>query len=188
MSIVLVMGGVRSGKSAYAEQLAQQRGRDSVLYVATGLAVDREMELRIKQHQRRRPRQWQTCEEATALPAVFAAYPGSRVVLVDSFSGWIANLLLAHPEQEGSEPQVQQMIRERVAELLAYCRQQPEQCWILISDEVGWGGVAPTPLGRLFQDALGLANQAAAAAADEAYFVVAGQPLSLKGGGARWPG
>lgn len=184
MSIVLLLGGVRSGKSAYAEQLAQQRGGDSVLYVATGLAIDREMELRIAIHQRRRPPQWQTCEETTALPAVLSAYRDCRVVLVDSFSGWIANLLLSYPEPEGREQEIQQTVEERVTTFLAYCRERADQSWLLISDEVGWGGVAPTPLGRLFQDTLGQANQLAASAADEAYLIVAGQPLLLKGGGA----
>lgn len=182
MSIVLVMGGVRSGKSVYAEALARERGRDSVLYVATGRAVDEEMAQRIEQHQKRRPASWESCEESMVLPAALKVYSKCKVVLLDSYSGWIANLLLSYPEQQWRAPHVQQEIMQQVRDLLGYCQEQSEQCWILISDEVGWGGVAPTPLGRAFQDTVGLANQAAAEMADEAYLIVAGQPILLKEG------
>ncbi|MBO8162898.1 MAG: bifunctional adenosylcobinamide kinase/adenosylcobinamide-phosphate guanylyltransferase [Brevibacillus sp.] len=181
MSIVLVLGGIRSGKSAYAEELARRRGGDSVLYVATGRSTDREMEQRIAQHKLRRPNQWKTCEEPVALPAAISVYPKCQVVLVDTLSGWLANLLLAYPDGEWHSADVQQELMEQVDFLLGYACQQDDQCWILVSDEVGLGGVAATPLGRAFQDVVGQANQTVAEAADEVFLVAAGLPLQLKG-------
>lgn len=181
MSLILVLGGVRSGKSAFAERLALQRGKERVLYLATGQAWDDEMQNRIRLHQKRRPAGWTTCEEPLALDKAAERLDGVRVVLVDSLSGWIANLLMSRPEAEWHTQAVRDEIAERTEALLAVCRRSPVD-WILVSDETGLGGVAATPLGRAFQDAAGWANQLAAAQADEVYFVAAGIPMRWKGG------
>ncbi|MFM1655170.1 bifunctional adenosylcobinamide kinase/adenosylcobinamide-phosphate guanylyltransferase [Brevibacillus sp. B_LB10_24] len=181
MSILFVLGGIRSGKSAFAEQLAARSGGDSVLYVATGQAWDKEMAERIKNHQIRRPASWQTREEPLALSDIATDGINVHTVLLETLSGWVANLLFTYPEEKWGCPQAAGEIRERVEQFLKHCASSTRHTWVIVSDEAGLGGVAATPLGRAFQDLVGDANQLAAALADEVYFVAAGLPLLLKG-------
>ncbi|MFC4301859.1 bifunctional adenosylcobinamide kinase/adenosylcobinamide-phosphate guanylyltransferase [Cohnella boryungensis] len=185
MNIVMVTGGVRSGKSAYAERLAGERSaagssKARVLYVATGLRYDGEMDARIDAHRTRRPAEWDTLEAAHELSA--AAYAGYDVVLLDTLSAWIGNRLMAVPEDRCRDAETTNTVREQVAAYLDQLRRLPGlRAAILVTDEVGWGGVAMTPLGRWFQDVVGEANQQVAAAADEVVAVVSGLPWRLKG-------
>ncbi|WP_019119539.1 bifunctional adenosylcobinamide kinase/adenosylcobinamide-phosphate guanylyltransferase [Brevibacillus massiliensis] len=180
MSILFVTGGIRSGKSAFAEQLAARSGGDSVLYVATGQAWDEEMAERIKNHQVRRPASWQTREEPLALSDIATSWIDVHTVLLETLSGWVANLLFTYPEEKWGSRQAAGEIRQRVEKFLKQC-ESSGHTWVIVSDEAGLGGVAATPLGRAFQDAVGDANQQAAALAEEVYFVAAGLPLLLKG-------
>ena len=181
--LTLVLGGVRSGKSAFAEKLAGELPRP-VIYLATGQAGDAEMAERVRRHQARRPADWRTVEEplrpAAALAEALAAVDQPAVVLLDGLDGWVANLIM---EQEDADlAAVEALALGEVERLVTVCRGQAAAA-ALVSSEVGLSLVPDNNLGRRFQDLLGTVNQRAAAAADGVYLVVAGLPLSLKAAG-----
>lgn len=178
--ITLILGGVRSGKSAFAERQAADLDCP-VLYLATGQAGDGEMAERIRRHRAARPTHWQTIEEplrpVAALSAALSIASAPPAVLLDALDIWIANLIL---EQEIADfAAVASNAREELTQLLAVCRQQTAAA-ILVGSEVGLSPVSPNALGRRFQDLSGLVNQQAAAEADTVYLVAAGLPLRLK--------
>ena len=179
--LTLILGGVRSGKSAWAEQQAAALNQP-VLYLATGQAGDAEMAERIRRHKDRRPASWQTIEEplrpAAALSAALATTTARPpVVLLDALDVWLANIIL---EQESADfAAVESLALAELARLLAVCRRHTAAA-ILVSSEVGLSPVPPNALGRRFQDLSGAVNQQAAAAADAVYLAVAGLPVQLK--------
>ncbi len=180
----LILGGVRSGKSEFAERLAGDLNRP-ILYVATGRPTDAEMEERIRRHRERRPAHWETLEEPLDLAgglktvlAVLSASDPPPAVLVDSLDTWVSNVLLEHQEDGGQAASLTLAALDR---LLNVQRHWPE-AWFLVSSEVGLSPVPPNPLGRRFQDLLGLVNQRVAAAAGRVCLVVAGIPVEIKGG------
>ena len=182
MNIVMVSGGVRSGKSAYAERLVRERSAAApakVLYVATGLRYDGEMDARVDKHRARRPAEWDTLESASELSAT--AYEDYDIVLVDTLSGWIANRLMAVPEERCRDEETTENVLLRIDGYIEELTASRLREAIIVTDEVGWGGVAMSPLGRWFQDVVGEANQRLAARADEAVVVVSGLPWRLKG-------
>ena len=181
-SIHLVLGGIRSGKSAYAERLAADiAGCDSVLYVATGVAVDAEMEDRIQRHQQRRAQNWQTLEAPLnpvgALQTLAGGKPPSRVLLLDSLDVWVANLMLEHEGTPGAE--LEARIVGAARRFADYVRETNRDA-VIVSSEVGHSLTATSQLGRQFQDLLGTVNQAVAEAADRVAMVVAGLPVPIK--------
>ncbi len=164
----LVLGGARSGKSAFAERLARAGGGDAV-YVATATPGDEEMRARIAHHRDRRGAGWRTVEEPLALAeAVGREAAGGRAVLVDCLTLWLSNLMHAGRDAEAE-----------TARLLAALADAGGPV-VLVSNEVGMGLVPDTPLGRRFRDAQGRLNQAVAAAVPRVVFVAAGLPLDLK--------
>ncbi len=171
---VLVLGGIRSGKSAFAESLVDSAA--SVRYIATAVGGedDPEWRARIELHQRRRPQSW-TTEETGADPdrltEVLTEAKPDETLLVDDLGGWITALL--DPARQPNDDQA------TVAALAAAVRDCPARL-VLVSPEVGLSLVPMTPVGRAFADALGTANQALAAACDRVVLVVAGQPTWLK--------
>ena len=181
-AIHLVMGGIRSGKSAHAEQLAADTAGDgTVVYVATGVATDPEMAERIRRHVERRPDSWQTVEAPLnpvgALAARFAGTPPPPTLLLDSLDGWVSNLMFEH---EGMDPaELEARTVGAVRRLIKFTRDNGFDA-IIVSSEVGQSPVALSALGRQFQDLLGAVNQAVAAAADRVTLVVAGIPVAVK--------
>ncbi|MCC6453366.1 MAG: bifunctional adenosylcobinamide kinase/adenosylcobinamide-phosphate guanylyltransferase [Caldilineaceae bacterium] len=183
--LTLILGGARSGKSNYAEQLAAQRGK-RVAYVATAQAWDDEMALRIRNHQAQRAAHWITVEAsqqvgatvAAAEAAAHAAGEAWEVVLVDCLTLLASNVILALPEPVET-PAAEAALRVEVDALLA-AYAASNASWILVSNEVGLGIVPAYPLGRVYRDALGRANQQLAAMADEVLFMVAGLPMRVK--------
>ena len=176
--LIFVLGGARSGKSSFAEQLAKEGGR--VLYVATAEALDDEMRLRIDHHRRQRPANWDTLEEPLALPSALATkLPGYETCLLDCLTLWISNRLLAREGDPGAE----QEILAAASELLEVY-EQSSATWIVVSNEVGLSVVPASPLGRTFRDVQGRVNQMFAARADRAYLLVAGLAMDLKALGA----
>jgi nicotinate-nucleotide--dimethylbenzimidazole phosphoribosyltransferase len=172
---VLVLGGIRSGKSGFAESLVA--GAPSVRYVATAAGGEDDPEWlgRIEAHQRRRPQSW-TTEETGAQPAtltelLLTAGPG-ETLLVDDLGGWVAAVL---------DPARQPNDDEADVTALAAAVRATEARLVLVSPEVGLSMVPLTPVGRAFADALGTTNQALAGACDAVALVVAGQPTWLKG-------
>lgn len=171
MSVTLILGGARSGKSKRAELLAELSGL-AVTYIATAPRItgDDEWAARIAQHKSRRPDTWETVEEELALCDVIKAADGKgKLVFVDCLTLWLSNLLYA-------ERDVQQEV-ESFCETLASCQGEI----ILVSNEVGLGLVPDNEVGRTFRDAQGRLNQQVAAIAHHVEFMAAGLPLVLKG-------
>jgi adenosyl cobinamide kinase/adenosyl cobinamide phosphate guanylyltransferase len=174
---VLVTGGVRAGKSAFAlvraGELAAPGARAA--FVATAEAGDAEMAARIARHRRERPAGWLTIEAPLLLPDALAKLDGrAEVVVVDCLTLWVANLL-------GRDPGLgDEALGASARELVAVLDRRLFHA-VVVSNEVGWGVHPETPLGRRFRDALGTVNQAVARAADEVALVVAGCPVWLKG-------
>ena len=175
----MALGGIRSGKSAFAEDMARRSG-ETVLYVATGQAIDEEMADRIHRHRERRPAHWHTLEEPLAVPEALGSFlarkPEVSIILLDSVDVWVSNFLLNREEEPAA---IENSALEALESLLNLCRGQAGQSF-LVSSEVGLSPVSANPLGRQFQDLLGTVNQRAAALADEVYLVVAGIPVKIK--------
>lgn len=183
MSVTLVLGGARSGKSAHAERLAEASGKE-VVYLATSRAGDAEMSARIRHHRERRPPHWQTVEEALALAATLRAQcaPG-RIVLVDCLTLWLSNLLFSDGREwpEVGEVTLPERFDTERAALLDVLDAGALGDIVFVSNEVGMGIVPWGALSRCFADEAGRLNQAVAARADRVVFVAAGLPLALKG-------
>ena len=178
----LVLGGVRSGKSSFAEELVGHWGGPA-LYVATGRALDEEMAARIRKHRERRPTHWLTLEEPFALPERLARFLQGNsqvcIVLVDSVDAWISNLILA--QEEGDRETTERLALESLDAVLQLCADTAKRA-VLVSSEVGLSPVSLNALGRQFQDLLGTINQRIASQADEVFLVVAGIPVRVKPG------
>ena len=177
--LLLVLGGARSGKSAYAQQLAQELGGSRVLFVATAQAWDAEMAQRIARHRQERPAAWRTLEAPQRVGQAIALHRGDAgVVLVDCLTLLVSNTILRLGEVP--DPAAAAVaVQEEVTALLHTC-QTSTATSILVSNEVGLGLVPDNPLGRLYRDLLGRANQTLAAQAEAVYFMVAGLPVEVK--------
>ncbi|AXS40913.1 bifunctional adenosylcobinamide kinase/adenosylcobinamide-phosphate guanylyltransferase [Breoghania sp. L-A4] len=164
----LVLGGARSGKSAFAEDLVKRSGLELV-YIATAQAGDGEMRERIETHRGRRGAGWRTIEEPLALTRVLSehAKPG-RAVLVDCLTLWLSNLMVAERDLD----------RETAA--LAEAVRALDGPVVFVSNEVGMGIVPDNRMARDFRDAQGRLNQSMAQMCGRVIFVAAGQPLLLK--------
>ena len=168
MSLTLVLGGARSGKSRFAEQLALNGGQACV-YVATAEAFDDEMRTRIAEHRARRGPEWRTVDAPRRLAeAIDAEADPGRVVLVDCLTLWLSNALLADVD-----------IGDEIEGLLAALGRAAGPV-VLVSNEVGSGVVPDNALARAFRDHQGRLNAAVAAIADRVTLVVAGLPLDIK--------
>jgi adenosylcobinamide kinase / adenosylcobinamide-phosphate guanylyltransferase len=169
--LLMVTGGTRSGKSRYAVERASAWG-PRVLYVATCQPADDEMRERVRRHQAERPSTWTTSEPgADVLPVVQEQGPGADGILVDCLTLYVSNLLMSG----GGEAAVAQQVHELCSAL-----RQVGKPVALVTNEVGWGVVPETALGRLFRDAAGRANQVAARHAQEVVLMVSGLPMVVK--------
>lgn len=170
MSLTFLLGGARSGKSARAIELAH--GWDgAVTVIATGEARDDEMAERIRIHRAERPAAWMTVEEPLELTRAIEGVSAEAAVLVDCLSLWVANRL-----ERGDADAIVEAEGAAAAGLAA----AREALTIAVSNEVGLGIVPAAPLGRRYRDVLGRVNASWAAAADRAFFVVAGRLLPLQ--------
>lgn len=170
---VLILGGARSGKSAYAERvcLARARARRArPVYVATAEAWDAEMADRIARHRADRDAAWTTIESPRGLGAVLKTAAATDIVLlVDCLTLWLSNEMLAEGASDAAVAEFLEAFETSIGDV------------VCVSNEVGLGLVPDTPLGRAFRDAQGRLNQEAAARADAVAFIAAGLPLRLKG-------
>lgn len=165
--VTFVIGGARSGKSAFAESLA--KGARVPIYIATAEQIDGEMSERIALHRQRRGARWRTVEEPIQLAAAIAlADEKNGFVLVDCLTVWLNNLLF-HDEDIETHVSI-------LTETLAEARGRI----VLVANEVGLGIVPENALARRFRDAAGCVNQAIARVADEVVFIAAGLPTMLK--------
>jgi len=177
--LALILGGVRSGKSAFAVSLANRAG-GRVTFVATARAQDEEMRLRIQEHRRARPPHWRTLETPTRVgEALQAEQSRADVVLLDCVTMLVANLL---PQAAEDWSHTQARVEEELEGLLQAFEASSASV-IVVSNEVGMGVVPAYELGRQYRDLLGWANQRLARAADRVYWMVAGLPIEVKASG-----
>ncbi|MFN3762217.1 MAG: bifunctional adenosylcobinamide kinase/adenosylcobinamide-phosphate guanylyltransferase [Anaerolineae bacterium] len=178
--MTLILGGARSGKSDYAQRLAAESGRP-VIYLATATAGDEEMAERIARHRAARPAHWRTLEAPTDVGrALEAALAGGEVVLMDCLTLLVSNLMME--EGDGvTEDRLMARVMTELEALLEVCAARGVTL-LVVSNEVGMGLVPPYPMGRVYRDVLGRANQWLAARADRVVLMVAGIPLEVKGG------
>ncbi len=167
MTLVLLTGGARSGKSALALRLARDAGK-SVVFIATAEPRDEEMTARIEQHRDERPEAWRTIEEPLALAQAIRAAGDDATIVVDCLTLWVANVL-----ERGRDP-----IPE--GEDAARAAATRDGLVVVVTNEVGAGIVPTEPLARAYRDALGAVNAAWANVADRALLVVAGRVLELE--------
>jgi adenosylcobyric acid synthase len=166
MSLVVVLGGARSGKTALAMRLAGE----AATLIATATAGDEEMEERIRRHREERPPAWKTVEEPVDLAGALAGCGPDAAVVVDCLSLWVSNLI----EEGRDDPAI-----EEEASLVATAAVARRGLTLAVSNEVGLGIVPATPLGRRYRDLLGRVNAEFAAAAERSVLVVAGKALEL---------
>lgn len=170
----LVLGGARSGKSAYAERLAAESGK-AVTYIATAQVYDDGMAARVKEHQSRRPAQWSLVEEPFHLAQAIAEQDAAgHCIVVDCLTLWLAQWIC--PDCNPPADMAWEDARKALLDLLP----QIKGDLILVSNEVGMGIVPLGEINRHFQDEQGRLNQAVAAISDRVVFVAAGLPLVLK--------
>ncbi len=164
----LVLGGARSGKSRYAEQLLDA-ANGACVYIATAQARDDEMASRIREHQARRGANWRTVEQPLDLVAALQANCHAEgAVLVDCLTLWLANLMAASRDVEAETHQLVQALPGLAGRV------------VLVSNEVGQGIVPENAMAREFRDHAGQLNQAVAAAVDEVVLMTAGLAQKLK--------
>jgi adenosylcobinamide kinase/adenosylcobinamide-phosphate guanylyltransferase len=177
-TLVLILGGARSGKSSYAQSLAEATGKP-VTFIATAEALDDEMSARIQKHRAERPATWKTLEIPFDIASQLHRVK-SKVVLLDCITLLISNLLMQFVKDDRvDEAPFMAAVQEEINELVRRLR-VGEQDWILISNEVGLGLVPPYQMGRVYRDAIGWANQRLAREADNVIFMVAGIPTTIK--------
>lgn len=167
-SRTIVLGGARSGKSAFAEGLVNNSGKPKV-YIATAQAFDGEMRTRIVQHQSRRDQGWTTVEAPLEAAGAIDNVPAGNMILFDCATLWLSNQMMANNDVVAS--------CDMLMDSLMKCRADV----VVVSNEVGNGIVPDNAVARQFRDSHGALNQRLAAWADLAVLVVAGLPVVLKG-------
>lgn len=179
---ILVIGGARSGKSNYAQELALKLPQP-VLLVATAEAGDEEMRQRIEEHQKARPAAWRTLEVTAHVGRhILQCLGGARTVIVDCITLLVSNILGKHSDPTGELIDARLIEREVEAEIqeLIDCIGQTNTSFIIVTNEVGLGLVPADKMSRLYRDLLGRANQILAQRVDEVYLMAAGLPVKVK--------
>lgn len=171
-SLILVTGGIKSGKSAYAQQLGEEVTGNRA-FIATALALDEEMRERIRKHQADRRDKWETFEEPRDIGPLIERLSGIfGIILVDCLTMWISNLLTVH--NLGPET-----IEKHAYELIKSLSARKSKI-ILVTNEVGMGIIPADSLSRSYQNLLGRLNRNIAAIADAVYLLVSGIPVAIK--------
>jgi|SRR5579859_948700 len=172
MSVTFVLGGARSGKSAYAQRLieaaAARNGRRPVM-IATAEALDEEMAARIAQHRGERGEVWRTVETPLDLPAAIRSLEPGAAAAVDCLTLWLSNLMFAEQDVEAATDELVAALAATRAEVT------------LVSNEVGMSLVPENALARAFRDAAGRLNRRVAEQADHAVVMFCGLGVALKG-------
>lgn len=177
--LLFVTGGARSGKSRFAERLAERSGRP-VTYLATMEALDDEVRARIARHRAERPAAWTTIEAPLAVVDAVRAAATDHCVLLDCLSLWVSNRLLAIGEGADADAiaGLDRALQDEVDALHALVQVRAGNL-IVVTNEVGSGIVPEHALGRSYRDLLGRVNQRASAHATRAWLLVSGRPLPL---------
>jgi adenosylcobinamide kinase/adenosylcobinamide-phosphate guanylyltransferase len=186
LTTILITGGARSGKSRFAQELAQRLGQP-VLFVATAEAGDKEMLQRIKEHRRARPTAWRTLEAHTRVGQhILQEIGGAKVVIIDCITLLVSNVLSQSFQQKDDptgnnidDSLAEKAVTHEINELID-CLSRVAASFIIVTNEVGMGLVPVNKVGRTYRDLLGKANQRLAEKADEVYLMVAGLPVKIK--------
>lgn len=183
-NLTLITGGVRSGKSLFAEKLAKE-SRKNICYIATMpvLPEDAEQQERIQKHRVRRPQEWQTIEAPYTLPGAIASLEGdTELCLVDCLTVYISNIILGDTPESG--PRDPYALESRVISsaeaVLQQTRARTDVQFLVVTNEVGWGVVPDNQLARAFRDFVGIANQILASDAKLVYMMCSGIPIKVK--------
>ena len=178
--IILVTGGARSGKSAFAERFVAAHGQ-RIAYVATAQILDEEMRYRVALHKKRRPAAWTTYEAPFAAEgAIRQAAEAHDALLFDCLTVYFSNLLCSLTEDElADEARVYELAQGAADRLIAAAEESGMTC-VFVTNEVGAGIVPENKLARLYRDIAGLVNQQVAAAAEVVYLTVSGIPVDIK--------
>jgi adenosylcobinamide kinase/adenosylcobinamide-phosphate guanylyltransferase len=178
--LILITGGVRSGKSNYAQQLAGNSGK-KVLFVATAEALDNEMRSRITEHRKARPPEWQTLEAAIGIgDQIRSNISGSDIVIVDCITLLLNNIFSR--EYRDTRSSVEITTNNEMSNLLNQIQEIPAT-FIIVTNEIGSGIVPDNEMARLYRDLLGKANQKLAKQAEEVFLMIAGIPVRIKPSG-----
>ena len=170
--VIFVLGGVRSGKSRFAQGIASDCA--NVIFIATAKPSDPEMQLRIERHRQSRPTHWQTLEVPLDLDVAIAGLNDPKqLAVIDCLTVYLANVI---SNAQGKESAIRDYI-ERLCSAL----RETKASIVLVSNEVGSGVHAPTATGRFYCDLLGELNQRVAALADSVILMIAGIPVPIKG-------
>ena len=182
MKSILIVGGARSGKSHFAQELALKSGKP-VLFVATAVAGDEEMRQRIEEHRRTRPAAWSTLEVTTHVGnEISQKIGGAQMEIVDCITLLISNIFGQYADETGEQIDAPLVEKEVISEIseLEECINRLDASFIMVTNEVGMGLVPANQMGRLYRDLLGKANQFLAQRADEIYLMMAGLPVPIK--------
>lgn len=169
--IILVTGGARSGKSSFAERLAEKEG-GKLFYIATGEPLDKEMRERIKKHRKRRGNLWKTIEEPKNVCNALNKISDGTIVL-DCVTLWVNNLISNGLSDAGTKNEVIKSLK---------IAKKSKFSIIFVSNEVGYGIVPINKLARRYRDLLGAVNQLIAKKADNVYWMLSGIPMEVKHG------
>ncbi len=171
---IFIIGGARSGKSAYAEDIAKERGRERVLFIATAEALDDEMRARIAKHRAARPPAWVTMEAPRELTlAISQLEVAPQLIVLDCVTLWVTNEMLA------DETDLEKRVLGQLDLIMEWAHMHDIDM-IIVSNEVGYGIVPDNALARRFRDVLGHVNAYIAHHCDEVYWMVAGLPIEVK--------
>lgn len=175
-TLVLITGGARSGKSAWALERANGIRSEPRTFVATAELVDEEMRDRARRHRRERGDRWRTVEEPRDLVSVIGGFTHGEVAVIDCCTVWLGNIWHGCK----GDPVVLDTHVDSLASALQEWKQTRDGITIVVSNEVGWGIVPTEPAVRRYRDAAGRLNRLVAAAADEVYLSVSGIAMKMK--------
>lgn len=182
--LILVTGGARSGKSAFAEETIKKMG-ENILYIATAIAFDDEMKSRIRKHREQRPQNWETVEAYKDMDIKLQGrLHGKDAALLDCITVMVSNLMLERAMDweniaAGEIDEVERNVKTELDKLIRIIKAS-DVPFVVVTNELGMGVVPPSVLGRAIRDIAGRANQMLAAMAEEVYFCVSGIPVRIK--------
>ena len=177
MGVILIQGGARSGKSSFAELIAKKIAGLDVIYLASGVVTDSEMELRIEKHQKQRPSEWQTVEEAYSISSYLKNIEKNKTILFDCLTTYLGNLIFKKQNKDFEKMEFEILAEIEIILKIAI---KKNLNLIIVQNETGKGVVPASKMGRNFRDISGRAARMAAEYADKVYLVQAGLPLEIK--------
>lgn len=182
--VILVTGGARSGKSNFAEKLCKERNNNTA-YIATSIPFDDEMKDRVRKHKESRPQNWKTYEIYKDIYTIIDDISKEhKTVILDCVTLLVNNLIFMHEIDIANSTQyeideLEKYIKEQVEKLLIEIK-KTNLYFVIVTNELGLGGVSINKLTRVYTDIVGRINQQIAAQSDEVYFVISGIPMKIK--------